>query len=107
MANSKIEQAVAKKKFSPLQKMAEGRDATLRLEAIEAMGKVDCEDSFNFLTGYLRSPDASVRGAAAAGLGHLKMPKARAFLEHQLAVETDEGAKKRLHEALATVRDPH
>lgn len=107
MANSKIEKAVAKQKFAPLQKMAEGRDATLRVEAIESMGKVDVEESFNYLTGVLRSPDPAVRGAAATGLSYLKSSKSRAFLEHQLAAETDAGAKQKMHDALGAIKEIH
>lgn len=104
MANVKIEKAVEKKKFAQLKKMAEGRDASLRLEALEAMGKIGGEESFNYLTGTLRSQDAAMRGAAADGLGHLKDSKARAFLDHQLKSESDEGTKAKIHAAMAAVR---
>lgn len=104
MANPKIEKAVEKKKFAQLKKFAEGRDASLRLEAIVGMGQMGGEESFNYLTGTLRSQDAAMRGAAAEGLGCMKDQKARAFLDHQLKNEENEEAKQKIHAALAAVR---
>ena len=99
--NKKIEHAIAKQKFEPLKKLADGRDESLKLEAIEAMGQVAGEESFNYLTVALRNPSVSVRIAAAAGLGALKNPKAAAFLSHQIQQETDEGVRKKMQSALA------
>lgn len=105
--NSKVEKAIEKKKFDPLKKMADGRDDALRLEAIEAMGKVPGEDSFNYLTGALRNPDAKIRTAAANGLGELKNPKARAFLDHSMQQEQDDTVRETMRGALALVREAH
>lgn len=102
--NPKVERAVEKKKFAQLKKMAEGRDATLRLEAIESMGKVPGEESFNYLTGLLRSSDAKIRAVAAKGLGILSDPKAQSFLDHQMQHETDEAARMAMKNALAVSR---
>lgn len=105
--NPKVEKAIEKKKFSQLAKLAEGRDATLRLEAIEGMGKVPGEESFNYLTNLIRSPDAKVRGAAASALGELKDAKARAFLDHQMQHEEDPAVLEQIRGALARLREEH
>ena len=102
--NPKVERAIAKKKFDPLKKLADGRDEALRNEAIEAMGQVPGEDSFNFLTAALRSPSAAIRAAAANGLAALREPKANAFLSHQLHLETDEGVCEKIRNAMALSR---
>ena len=99
--NKKVEHAIVKQKFDVLKKLADGRDEALKLEAIEAMGKISGEDSFNYLTASLRNPSASIRGAAAVGLGALKNPKAGAFLSHQIQKETDETARKKMQSAMA------
>ena len=99
--NKKIERAIAKQKFEPLKKLADGRDEALKIEAIEAMGQVSGEESFNYLTVALRNPSVSIRVAAAMGLGALKNPKATAFLSHQLQQETDDNVRKTMQNALA------
>ena len=99
--NNKIEKAIAKQKFEPLKKMADGRDEALKIEAIEAMGQIAGEDSFNYLTVALRHPSVSIRTAAAKGLGVLKNPKAAAFISHQIQQETDENVRKTMQNALA------
>lgn len=103
MANSKIEKAVEKGKFAPLAKMAAGRDAALRLEALENIGKVPGEESFNLLVAHLRSSDGEMRAAAAKGLGYLKSDKSRAFIEHQLSQESDTGAAEAMRHALTQI----
>jgi|GEM_PF-3244270 len=103
--NKKVEQAIEKKKFEPLKKLADGRDEALKIEAIAAMGQVPCEDSFNYLTASLRNPSANVRTAAAVGLGASKNPKAYAFLDHQMQQETDEGIREKMRSAMASCRE--
>ncbi len=104
MANEKIEKAVRKKNFGMLQKLSQGRDAAVRTEAIEAMGRLGGNDSFNELTGLLRSPSAPTRAAAADGLAALGDEKARAFLEHQLEREDDPIVQAKIRDALASSR---
>jgi len=99
--NKKVEHAIAKQKFDVLKKLADGRDEALKIEAIEAMGKISGEESFNYLTTSLRNPSASIRGAAAVGLGALKNPKAGSFLSHQMGKETDETARKKMESAMS------
>ena len=105
MANEKIEKAVSKKKVPVLIKLADGKDKALALEAIEAMGRVETEETFNYLTGMLRHDDSQVRIAAARGLGLLKSSKSRAFVEHRMAAETDPEAKRAMIEALGKIRE--
>ena len=99
--NKKVEHAIAKQKFEPLKKLADGRDEALKLEALEAMGRIPGEESFNYLTVALRNPSIGIRAAAAAGLAVLKNPKAAAFLSHQIQQETDENVRKVMQNALA------
>lgn len=105
--NDKIEKAVAKGRFGTLKKMAEGRDDSVRADAVRAMGRVPGEESFNYLTSAIRSPAAPIRAAAAEGLGALKDTKARAFLEHQMQLEEDDAARTAIREALASIRDTY
>ena len=102
--NKKVERAIAKQKFDKLRKMADGRDESLKLEALEAMGQVSGVESFNYLTMALRNPSASIRAAAAVGLAALKDPKAIAFLAHQLEKETDQDARNKIEGAMAASR---
>ena len=74
------------------------------LEAIEAMGLVPGEETFNFLTAALRNPSASTRAAAVTGLGMLKDPKAYAFLDHRLQQETDENVREKIRGAMTASR---
>ena len=99
--NPKVERAIAKQKFEPLKKLADGRDESLKVEAIEAMGKIPGEDAFNYLTAALRGPSPSIRSAAAVGLGALKEPKAYAFLDHRLHQEPDEAVCEKIRNAMA------
>lgn len=101
MANEKIEKAVRKKNFGMLLKLSQGRDIATGIEAIEAMGRLGGNDSFNQLTGLLRNRDADIRGAAANGLRVLGDEKARAFLEHQLQQEDDPAVQDKIKGALA------
>ena len=103
--NAKIEKAIAKKKFEPLKKMAEGRDESLKAEAIQAMGQVPGEESFNYLTMALRNTSVNIRAAAAAGLGALKNPKAYAFLDHRMQQETDDGVREKIQKAMVLTRE--
>ena len=98
--NNKIEKAIAKQKFEPLKKMADGRDESLKIEAIEAMGQVAGEESFNYLTVALRDSSVKIRTAAAKGLGALRNSKAAAFLSHQIQQEIDEDVRKLMQTAL-------
>ena len=63
-------------------KLADDKRDTIRANAIEALGYLFTQDSFDrLLTTLKEDKNTRVRGAAATGLGHTKSPKAIAALQ--------------------------
>lgn len=85
----KLEKMVAKKNAAGIIALVNDKDTVIALKAVEALGKVPGDDSYNTLITLLRSPRAEVRAAAAAALGTLGDQKARAHIDHMIVNEKD------------------
>ena len=72
-----------------------------RLKAVEALGQVKGDDSYNTLISLLRSPRADMRAAAATALGALGDQKARAHIDHLSKTEQDSVVLEAMKQALS------
>lgn len=103
-----IAKNVEKKKEAPILKLIGSKDKSVQLAAIEALGKVGKDDSFNALIVRLTDDDADIREAAAKALGAMGNDHARAHLQHALSKENNakvEAALKHSIEQLRNARD--
>lgn len=57
----KIKKLTEKKKTAPIIKMMGKADSDVLVVALDALGKIGDEDSFNMITHYLEHEDAKVR----------------------------------------------
>lgn len=83
----------------------EHSDARVRRETILALGKVGGEESVPLLAKGLNDKEASLRSAAALGLGLTKMPTAVTPLLARLGQETDLDSQLEIIRALGRVGD--
>ena len=97
----KLEKLVAKKKADAIINLIGGKDISLSLKAIEALGKVPGDESYNELISLIRSPRADIRAAAISALGTLGDPKARAHISHMVAAEKDPVVVEAMKKAMA------
>ena len=100
-----IDKLVAAKKAAGIAALVNDKKTDVQAAAIAALGKVDDDVSYNTLVPLLRSASPAVRSQAAAALAELGRRSARVHIEHQLAVETDEGVKAALNEALRKLHE--
>ncbi|HIS68757.1 MAG TPA: HEAT repeat domain-containing protein [Candidatus Gallacutalibacter stercoravium] len=96
----KIEKCIEKGKEQELMKLAYHRNKEVRLAAIDGMGKIGKDDSFNQLITMLQNRDADIRKAAAQALGTLKNDHASPHLHYLLDREKDETVKEAIVSAL-------
>lgn len=101
----KVERLIEKKKGDELVKLTADKDSTVRLKAIEGLGKVGGEAAFNTLITLLRSSEPSMRLAAANALGEMGDAKTRAHIEHQLKSEQDAQVGAALRAALGKIKE--
>ena len=97
----KLEKLVEKKNAAAIIKLISGKDSVIALKAVEALGKVPGDDSYNTLITLLRSPVAAVRAAAAVALGTLGDQKARAHIDHMVGSEKDAVVVEAMKKALS------
>ena len=100
-----VEKAAQKKNGKKLIKLAQGKKADVSLAAIKGMGRAGGEDCINFLVTQLRNASPEFRAAAAASLGQIGDPHAKAHIHGALRFEKDEKTVKIMHEALASIHD--
>ncbi|HEX2211293.1 MAG TPA: HEAT repeat domain-containing protein [Longimicrobium sp.] len=84
----------------------EHSDARVRRETILALSKVGGEEAVPLLAKGLNDREASLRGAAALGLGLTKLPVAVGPLLNRLPQETDGEVEVEVVRALGRVGDP-
>ena len=97
----KLEKMVEKKNTAGIIKLINDKDSIIALKAVEALGKVPGDDSYNTLITLLRSPRADVRAAAATSLGALGDQKARAHIDHMIGNEKDAVVVEAMKKALS------
>lgn len=76
----------------------------VRLAAIDALGGCEGDEAFNALVPLIHSSDRDVRIHTAGALCALKQPRARPFMEHQLALEKDPEVIKAIDKALSQLK---
>ena len=97
----KIDKMVEKQNAAGLIKLVSDHDHVIALKAVEALGQVKGDDSYNTLITLLRFPAADVRAAAATALGNLGDQKARAHIDHMIKEEKDAVVQETMKKALS------
>ena len=92
---------VEKKNAAGLIRFINDKDSVIALKAVEALGQVKGDDSYNTLISLLRSPRADMRAAAATALGALGDQKARAHIDHLSKTEQDSVVLEAMKQALS------
>lgn len=100
-----IAKNVEKKKEAPILKLIGVKDKSVQLAAIEALGKVGKDDSFNALIVRLTDDDADIRAATAKALGEMGNDHARAHLQHALSQESNAKVETALKHAIEQLRN--
>lgn len=101
----KIKKLTEKKKTAPVIKMMGKADSDVLVVALDALGKIGDEDSFNMITHYLEHEDAKVRVAACKAALVIDTEYMKTRVRHQLMVETDPEAKKQMQEAMNSSKE--
>lgn len=96
-----IEKAIEKKDVHELLDYAVSTDKSIRLKAVDGLGKVGGEGAFNLLVPMLRNADVECRSAAAKALGNLGDARALAFIYDRLNREEDSSVKQILLDSMA------
>ena len=99
----KVQKYVEKGKEAGLLKLIHDKDKSVRLAAIEGMGKIGRDDSFNNLVTMLSDDDADIRAASADALGVLKNSHADAHLRYRLGIEKDAKVVEAIKKAVASL----
>ena len=101
----KIEKAVAKKRIPELIKFTQDKDMAIVKAAIEGLGKIKEDDSFNALIPFLSNADAQLRAATAEALGQLGNDHAKAFVLHAISIEKDATAKASMEKSVQMLKN--
>lgn len=97
---NKIQKCISKKNVAPVIKLLKDKDITVVMQAIEALGKIPGDESYNQLVSLLRSPMAQVRAAAITALAEFGDPKGRAHMAHMEKTEKDAVVLEAINKAL-------
>lgn len=96
----KIEKLILKGKEPELIKLSGDKDKAVRLAAIQGLGKVGKDDSFNALIAEMQDEDSDIRAMCVESLGLLKNSRAdthlRYLLQHEKNGDVIFAAKKAL-----------
>lgn len=103
--HSKVAHALEKGKASALVDLTHDKDESVRIEAIDALGKLKSNDGVNPLTNLLHDPSGEVRKHAALALGEIGDAHSKAHVAFAAENEKDAGIKAAMHEALAKLKD--
>lgn len=101
----KIQKAIEKKKTDALIKFLGDKDKSIVLAAIQGLGTIKEDDSFNAVIPYLSSDDAQLRQAAAEALGEMGNAHAKAFLLHAASIEKDAKARAAMEHANGKLKE--
>ena len=102
---SKVEKAIEKRKIDKLAELMMDKDETVRLAAIDGLGKLKAEDMVNPIITLLRDPSAAVRVHAAQALGQIGDPHSKAHIVHAAQAEKDESVRAEMVRAEAQLRE--
>nr|WP_308628207.1 HEAT repeat domain-containing protein [uncultured Eisenbergiella sp.] len=102
---AKIEKSLEKKKSAPIIKLMGKADNDVLAAALEALGKINDEDSANQITHYLEHADAAVRVAACKAALVVDTEYMKTRVRHQLMAESDAQAKLQIQEALNNAKE--
>ncbi len=102
---SKIENAIAKGKASTLVDLAHDKDESIRIAAIDGLGKIKSNDGVNTLVNLLHDPSAEIRKHSAAALGEIGDPHSKAHISFACDKEQDPAAKEAMRHALTKLKD--
>ena len=100
----KIEKCIEKQKVGPVLQMVNGKDETLLLKAIAALGQIACEESYNALITLLRDQRPAVRACAVRALGDLRDAKAKVHVIHLEKTEKDAAVLSAIHDTVGKLR---
>ncbi len=103
--HSKVTHAIEKGKASALVDLVHDKDESVRLEAIDGLGKLKSNDGVNPLTHLLHDPSAEVRKHSALALGEIGDPHSKAHISFAAEHESDAGVKEAMHAALTKLKD--
>lgn len=99
-ALAKIEKAVAKNKSKAIIKLTQKADNEVVVKALEALGKINDEDSRNFITSYMDNENESLRIAACKAAIEIGSEYMKTKVRYQISVEQNLEIKRALLDAL-------
>ena len=96
----KVEKAVAKNKSKAIIKLTQKADNEVVVKALEALGKINDEDSRNFITSYMDNENESLRIAACKAAIEIGSEYMKTKVRYQISVEQNLEIKRALLDAL-------
>lgn len=103
--HSKVAHAIEKGKVSALVDLVHDKDESVRIEAIDGLGKLKSNDGVNPLTSLLHDPLGEVRKHAALALAEIGDAHSKAHVAFAADKEKDAGVKAAMVEALSKLKD--
>lgn len=98
-----IQKAEAKKNVDALALYTDSPDQTIRIAALDALGRTGKSEAFQVVVVQMQCPLPEVRMAAARALGNLGDKRGRSFLLHFIQTETNEQALSAMKDALSRI----
>ena len=100
-----VEKAIRKNNASALVGLADGSDMEVCLAAIDGLGTVGGDEACNFLVAHVGNDAPTIRIAVAKALGRIGDKHTKAFVNAQIAKETDPEVLEELHKAMSKIRN--
>lgn len=102
---AKINKAIEKGKVDVLIGLIHDKDESVRVAAIDGLGKVKSADGVNSLVNLLHDTSAEVRRHAALALGAIGEAHAKAHINFACEKETDPAAKAAMQQAMNMLKN--
>ena len=102
---AKINKAIDKGKVDVLIGLVHDKDESVRVAAIDGLGKVKSADGVNSLVNLLHDTSAEVRRHAALALGAIGEAHAKAHINFACEKETDPAAKAAMQQAMNMLKN--
>ena len=103
--HSKVTHAIEKGKASTLVELTHDKDESVRIEAIDGLGKLKSNEGVNSLINLLHDPSAQVRKHAALALGEVGDAHSKAHVSFAMEREADADVKAAMLEVLSKLKD--